>query len=174
MAFLVLAYPNLQDSDFEFIQEFRKDNDELYYSVVEPHFTVVFPTFDKTKEDFCKTIFDTTIGLEKIDFAIRCATISKDAFNEYYHCFLVPDEGYSKIIKLHDKLYSEQLKDNLLLDIDFVPHIGVGNSKDKFDCKKMVDNLNKRDFLIKGTITNLTIVDYNDDKVIKLQDIKLL
>lgn len=173
MAFLVLAYPNLQSSDFDFIQKFRKDKDELFYSVVEPHFTIVFPTFDLTKEDFCQAIFDTTINIEKITFSIRCATVNKDSFSEYYHCFLVPDEGYSKIIKLHDRLYSEQLKNNLRLDIDFVPHIGIGNSKDKFECKKMADILNKKDFLINGTITNLTIVEYDNNKVIKLQDIEL-
>ena len=173
MAFLVLAYPHIQDADFDLIQKFRKDNDELFYSVVVPHFTIVFSTFDKTKEEFIKTILDTTAALEKIDFTIRCATINKDAFSEYYHSFLVPDEGYSKIIKLHDKLYSEQLKDNLRLDIDFVPHIGVGNSKDKFVCKKMVDSWNKKDFLISGTISNLTIVEFENNKVIKLQDIGL-
>ena len=173
MAFLVIAYPNIKSSDFDLIQEFRKRNDELFYSVVEPHFTIVFPTFDLSKEEFCKTIFATTLDVDKIDFTIRCATINKDAFNEYYHCFLVPDEGYSKIIKLHDKLYSEQLTDNLRLDIDFVPHIGVGNSKDKFVCKKMVDSWNKKDFSISGTISNLTIVEFENNKVIKLQDIEL-
>jgi 2'-5' RNA ligase superfamily protein len=173
VAFLVLAYPNIQSSDFALIQEFRKGNDELFYSVVEPHFTIVFPAFDLTKEEFCQAIFDTTIGVEKIDFTIRCATINKDAFNEYYHSFLVPDEGYSKIIKLHDKLYNGHLKGNLRLDIGFVPHIGVGNSKDKFECKKMVDSWNKKDFSIKGKITKLTIVEYENNKVTKLQDIEL-
>jgi 2'-5' RNA ligase len=173
MAFLVLAYPNIQGSDFDLMQEFRKNNDELFYSVVEPHFTIVFPTFDLSKEEFCKTIFDTTLEVDKIDFTIRCATINKDAFSQYYHSFLVPDEGFSKIIKLHDKLYSEQLKDNLRLDIDFVPHIGVGNSKDKFVCKKMVDSWNKKEFSISGTISNLTIVEFENNKVTKLQDIEL-
>ena len=173
MAFLVLAYPNIQGSDFDLIQEFRKKNDELFFSAVEPHFTIVFPTFDLSKEEFCKTIFDKTFEVDRIDFTIRCATINKDTFNEYYHSFLVPDEGYSKIVKLHDKLYSGQLIDNLRLDIDFVPHIGVGNSKDKFECKKMVDGWNKKDFSISGTISNLTIVEFENNKIIKLQDIEL-
>lgn len=133
----------------------------------------MFPAFGLTKEEFCQTAFDTTIGVHKIDFIIRCATINKDSFNDYYHSFLVPDEGYSNIIKLHNKLYSGQLKDKLRLDIDFIPHIGVGNSKDKFVCKKMVDSWNDTHFSIKGTITNLTIVEYNNNKIIKLQDIEL-
>jgi len=51
----------------------------------------VFPTLGLTKEEFCQTILDTTNGIEKIDFNIKCTAINKDAFNEYYHSFLVPD-----------------------------------------------------------------------------------
>ncbi len=173
MAYLVLAYPNLNKNDFDLIQSYRKENDELFYTVVEPHFTIVFPVFDLTKDVFAKEITQRLKGIEKIDFTIRCATINKDAFNDYFHTFLVPDEGYSQIIKLHDKLYMGQLASNLRLDIDFVPHIGIGNSQDKFACKKMVDEWNKIDFSISGTISSLTIVEYQNDKVLKLKDIKL-
>ncbi len=43
MAFLVLAYPKIEQSDFDLIQDYRKENDGLFYSVVKPHFTIVFP-----------------------------------------------------------------------------------------------------------------------------------
>ncbi len=86
----------------------------------------------------------------------------------------MPDEGYSQIIKMHDKLYSGKLKENLRLDIDFVPHIGIGNSKNKFACKKMVDELNEKDICINGIISNLTLVEYVNDKVTKLEDFELL
>ncbi len=33
MAFLVLAYPKVKQSDFDLIQEYRKEND-LFYAVV--------------------------------------------------------------------------------------------------------------------------------------------
>lgn len=74
-------------------------------------------------------------------------------------------KGYSRIVKLHDKLYSEKLKSNLRLDIDFVPHIGIGNSKDKFSCKKMVDQWNEKEFSISGKITHLTVVNYENDTI---------
>lgn len=111
--------------------------------------------------------------MAKFDFIIRCATINKDAFSDYYHIFLVPDEGYSRIIKLHDKLYSDKLKNNLCLDLDFIPHIGIGNSIDKYTCKKMVDEWNEKDFSISGRITHLTIVNYKNSIVTELEDIEL-
>lgn len=173
MAYLVIAYPDLKQNDFQLIQGYRKHNDSLFYSVVKPHFTVVFPVVDIIQHQFTDEILNRSEGLNQFDFVIRCATINKDAFSDYYHAFLVPDEGYSNIVKLHDRLYSGLLKSNLRLDLDFIPHIAIGNSKDKFRCKQMVDEWNEKDFAISGTISQLTIVNYENGEVEKLQDIRL-
>lgn len=85
----------------------------------------------------------------------------------------VPDEGYSRIVKLHDRLYSDKLKDNLRLDLDFIPHIGIGNSLDRYKCKKMVDEWNKEEFELRGTISRLKIVRYENDVVTTIEEIKL-
>ena len=164
MALLVLAYPELADSDFKLIQKFRKENDELFYQTVEPHFTLVFPVFGIEKQKFIKEIKSQSKGFKNINFIIRCSTINKDSFSEYYHAFLVPDEGYSNIVKLHDKLYSNELLENLRLDIDFVPHIGIGNNISATKCKFMVDSWNKKEFEIPGRIKELHIVDYDIEK----------
>jgi 2'-5' RNA ligase len=173
MAYLVLAYPELRHEDFELIQDYRKNNDELYFKIVNPHFTIVFPVFDVSQDEFINEIKQNSKDINKFDFTIRCATINKDAFNDYFHAFLVPDEGYSKFVKLHDVLYSDKLKGNLRLDLDFVPHIGIGNSKNKFSCKEMVDEWNRKEFSISGKIKYLTIVNYENDTVTKLHEIEL-
>lgn len=173
MAYALISYPDLKGCDFEMIQNYRKVNDEWLYTVVKPHFTVVFPVFDIPKERFIDEIRKLSEGQAPIDFAIRCAVPNKDAFNDYYHTLLVPDEGYSRIVKLHDRFYSGLLKDNLRLDIDFIPHMGIGTSKDKFRCKEMVDELNGAELEIKGTISNLTVVEYVEDTVTNLVEIPL-
>jgi len=173
MAYSVLAYPELRHEDFELIQDYRKNNDELYFKIVNPHFTIVFPVFDVSQDEFINEIKQNSKDINKFDFTIRCATINKDAFNDYFHAFLVPDEGYSKFVKLHDVLYSDKLKGNLRLDLDFVPHIGIGNSKNKFSCKEMVDEWNRKEFSISGKIKYLTIVNYENDTVTKLHEIEL-
>ena len=175
MAFGVCSYPILEDRDLNFIQDFRKENDELYYSVAKPHFAFVFPIEDDEfkKDHFVDEICDKTRGVEQIDFEIGCATINKDFFLDYYHLLLVPDKGFSKIVKLHDKLYSNLLFSFLRLDIDFIPHIGVANSRDKFEVKKWVDQWNQNEFSIKGTIDALTVVDYSNNVLTDLEKIEL-
>lgn len=172
MAYLVLAYPTLHKSDYDLIQSHRKDHDRQY-SVVDPHFTVVFSTENVASEKFISEIKNKSKDIRKINFTIRRATINKDAFSDYYYIFLVPDEGSSDILKLHDKLYSEILASNLRLDLDFIPHITIGNSKDKFDCKRIVDEWNSRNFCIKGGIDKLTIVEHIKNTVVNLETIAL-
>lgn len=173
MAYLVLAYPELSRKDYELIQDFRRENDELYYKVVEPHFTIVFPVFDIPEKDFINEVREKSKEVKSFSFSLRCATINKDAFNDYYHVFLVPDESYSNIVKIHDRLYSGLLKDNHRLDIDFIPHIGIANSLDKYKCKKLVDQWNSKDFEINGTVSKITIIKYENNVVTNLEEIRL-
>ena len=173
MAFLVLGKLDIKENDYNWIQSYREKNDELYYNVVYPHFTVVFPTFGKTEHQFRCEVLEKSKGFSPINFNIRCAVINKDAFNDYWHVFLVPDEGHSDIIKLHDMLYSDTLLDTLLLDIQFVPHIGIANSKDKWVCKKLVDEINTNNINISGTIRTLDIVVYENNIVKSIEKIDL-
>lgn len=172
MSLLVIAYVAIKNQDFEIIQDFRKKND-LFYSVVDPHFTLVFPVNDFTKEAFIEEITAKSKDVFKIDFVLRCATINKDTFSDYYHIFLVPDEGFSKIVKLHDQLYAENLREHLRLDIDFIPHLCIGNSKDPFVCKAWVDRWNAQDFSIPGIISELTVIEYLNGQIKELKKIEL-
>lgn len=173
MALLVLAYPEISKNDYDWIQDFRKHQDELYYQIVDSHFTLVFPVFDWSIDPFVTEIEKQSQTFEPFGFCIRCATLNKDAFGDYYHTFLVPDEGYSRLVKMHDKLYADKLFSNRRLDIDFIPHIGIGNSKDPLKCNEMANSWNEQEFEIRGRIAVLDIVQYEDNKVQTLQRIAL-
>jgi len=172
MALLVLAYPKISNDDLAWIQSVRDNHDELYAKVVAPHFTLVFPV---TMEPalLITHVKQAVTRCSEFPFTLRCAVIEKDAFNQYTHAFLVPDEGYSDLVKLHDKLYSGILESELRLDISFIPHIGIGNSVSAQSCKKLVDQMNLKDFAIKGIIDKLDVVLYEGDKVSTVEQIGL-
>ncbi len=173
MAYAVISYPEISDADYQKIQQYRKKNDEWLFTVVEPHITFVFPVFEMTENDFVAEIEDLAADVHKINFVFRCAVINKDSFFDYYHALLAPDEGFSRIVKLHDKFYSRKLKPYHRMDIDFIPHLGIGNSTDKDNCKRMVDEWNKEDFSIAGTISSLSIVRYGNDVIENIGEIRL-
>jgi len=173
MAYAVISYPEIDDADYQKIQEYRKENDEWLYTIVKPHITFVFPVFEMAERDFITEIEDLSADIRKIDFVFRCAIINKDSFSDYYHALLAPDEGFSRIVKLHDMLYSRNLKTYHRMDIDYIPHLGIGNSKDKDLCKRMVDEWNKEDFAMAGTISSLSVVRCENNVIGNIKEIKL-
>jgi hypothetical protein len=174
LSLLVLGYPELKAEDFEWIQNIRIKYDSRYYNVVNPHFTFVFPVFNFMQNEFTEEIILKTSGIKKIKFLSRCAVIVKDSFSDYTDILLVPDEGYSDIVKLHDKLYSGILKNDLRLDIPFIPHIGIAGFTNSAESKAIADDLNKSNFIIEGMIDKLDIVNYNYPKVESIKEIRLI
>jgi hypothetical protein len=165
MALLVLAYPRITQRDYKWIQAVRAESDEMYYEVVDPHFTIVFPVEGVDDDRFIEHVQRRAAGFSSFDFVLRCAVLANDAFKECTHVFLVPDEGHSDIVKLHDVLYTGPLAAELRLDIPFVPHVGIGNSADPQACKRLADELNRQDFEIAGTVDRLDVVRYETDTV---------
>ena len=174
MSYLVLAYPNISKEDYQFIQDYRKKYDPKYFSLVEPHFTIVFSTSNLSEDEFVTEVEKQAQGISKFGFKIRCATINQDDSKDFYHEFLVPDEGYSNIVKLHDKLYSGIFFDNLRFDIDFIPHIGIGNAEDVLVSKKRIDELNAKDLLIEGSVQVLDIVKYDNNQISPVKKLTLI
>ncbi|KYC46679.1 MAG: hypothetical protein AMQ74_01770 [Candidatus Methanofastidiosum methylothiophilum] len=173
MSIVVIAYPELKKKDYDKIQDLRSKYDTLYYDIVNPHFTIVFPVININKKELVPEIEEKCRDMKPIDFCLRCAVLNKDSFNDYWHIFLVPDEGFSDIVKLHDRLYSGKLKNELFLAIQYIPHLGIGNSTNANECKKLVDELNAMNFEICGKIKTLTIAEYKDDKINEIKTIEL-
>ena len=100
--------------------------------------------------------------------------MNNDQISEYYFLFLVPDEGHSNVVKLRQKLNSGMLNKTLSLDIDFIPHIGIGSYLDKEKCIHMVNTVNDMNIMIKGVVKSLTIISYSNLKVYEKTSIELI
>ena len=158
MSYLVLAYPELTSSDYQWIQDYREKNDSRYFSVVEPHITLVFAMSDIEQYEFVDEVRKQVKGFQAFEFEIKVATINQDNSGEYFHEFLVLDRGYSDVVKLHDRLYADKFAASLRYDIDFIPHIGIGNSNDVKDSKLRVDELNAQNIFMTGKVKEIDIV----------------
>ena len=172
MKLLAIAYPELTDKDHNLIEGFRKLNDKTY-RLIRPHFTIVFPVSDISITEFTDEIKSPLQNINSFQFCLRSSVVNKDAFSDQYHAFLVPDEGNSQFIKLHDNLYGGKLFKYQQLDLDFIPHIGIGNSTNKLECKKMVDEWNSKSFAINGIISSIDIIKYENENVEIVEKIKL-
>jgi 2'-5' RNA ligase superfamily len=170
---LVVNYPTISTDDFTWVQNIRKEYDELNFIAIDPHFTLVFPLIDIDRATLISHVKQSIQSIQAFDFTLRCAVLSNDAFIDYIHVFLVPDEGYSNIVKLHDRLYTAVLCDRLRLDIPFIPHIGIANSLNAQSCKELVDRLNSQQFEISGRIDRLDIIWSEGDLVETIASVNL-
>ena len=59
------------------------------------------------------------------------------------------------------------------LEIDFIPHIGIGNSDDAYISKKRVDELNKREISIIGKVDCIDVIEFRDGVVAAVEKINL-
>jgi hypothetical protein len=172
MGLVVLAYPEISEKDFDWIEKFREKHDR-YFNIVKPHFTIVFPVFDLEKKEFVDHVKQTAGEFSKFDFTLRCAVTVKDSFSDYWDIFLTPDEGNSRIIKMHNLLYRGALLTQLRIDIPYIPHMGIGNVVDPFHCINLANEINNAGIVVKGTINRLSIASYDGKTVENIEDIEL-
>lgn len=173
MALLVLAYPRIAQADFAWLQAIRAQHDKRYYDLVAPHITLVFPVVGAPRNDFIAHVKRQAASIPPISFVARCALVVADDSKRFSHVFLVPDEGFSQIVKLHDRLYTDALVPELRLDITFIPHIGVANADDAHKCKRLADELNAQGFQLAGLIDTLDVVCYENNEVRTIEQIAL-
>src|SRR5436190_10027149 len=137
-----LCYPNLTTKDRQFIEEFRNEYDIPFRDAVAPHFTMVFGRNDVPESEYREHVRVVAQPQGVIHFSCRYAMICNDDSNDNYYVFLVPDEGFSEISKLHDRLYLGLLAPHLRLDIPYIPHIGIATIPDAHRIKALCEKLN--------------------------------
>ncbi len=173
MALAALSYPLMSGSDEERIRSFRAQYDELFYRVVDAHITFVFPVEESDEQAFIADILQKVKGWKAFEVEFRSALVNRDPFLGCYHLLLAPDKGFAEVVKLHDRLYTGRLYSFRRLDIDFIPHMGIGSSIDPEKVRAWAAEWNSHDFCIPARIESLTIVDYDGKRVKDLSTVNL-
>ncbi|HTQ16113.1 2'-5' RNA ligase family protein [Mycobacterium sp.] len=164
MSNVVLAYPTLNQTDFEWIQAIRSAEDRLF-EAVQPHFTFVFPSEKLSVEDLADHTELKMRGQQRIAFTLTKVILVEDDSRSFYHVFLVPSLGKPEITALHDLLYTDALASELRADIPYIPHISIATIAQKIVAQELVDRLNSERINIKGVIDGLTVCSYDGIRV---------
>jgi 2'-5' RNA ligase len=172
MGLLAICYPELAPDDFDRIQILRKRHDP-HYDLIDPHISLVFAVDDVSQNAFITHVRSKVRTFPKIPFAMRCASTAPGILDDDWFLMMIPDEGFSGLLKLHDRLYTGLLRRYLRLDIPFIPHITVGVFKDPKKCRNAADRINKSGFAVSGRITTVEVLSYEDDCINTLEQIEL-
>ena len=168
-----LAYPTLGKSDAAFIERFRREHDLPYRDVVAPHFTMVFACSALPEAEYLQHVEAVAKASSAIDFSCRYAMLGSDDEDETAYVFLVPDEGYSGLSLLHDRLYTGPLSQYLWLDLPYIPHITIGTLTERHAAKQLCDDLNRSGLAIQGSVSSLAVGALANGKINNLASFKL-
>ena len=129
----ILIFPKF--NNIEIIQEIRKKYDELYY-IIPPHITLAFPFKDDISNDELKEKLQSLLTKTK-PFKITCLGISlkEDKKINKFYIFLNILEGAEILKKLYEKIYTDVLNKNKI--VDYTPHITLGTTSNKNESIKL-------------------------------------
>jgi hypothetical protein len=160
-----VSYPEVSLEASSFMEQFRHAHDLPYRDVVVAHFTMVFGCKTIELPDYTRHIAAVATQSKSIRFSCKYAMLGTDDLDDSAYVFLVPDEGYSSISLLHDRLYTGLLQPFLRLEVPFIPHITIGTLKDRAAAKALCDELNRSGVHIEGSLRALTIGSLEDGKL---------
>jgi len=169
MTLYSLGYPDLNEADDKFIYAYRKEHDVPYRDVVSYHFTLVFGINKIDKDTYIEHVRRIARRQKQISFVCRYAMLANDDSNSNYYVFLVPDEGYSQVSLLHDHLYTGPLKPFHLMDIPYIPHVGIATIPDAQKVKGLCDSLNAKGINISGILKHITVCELKENRIIDLE-----
>lgn len=131
-----------------------------------PHFTLIFPGSDLAPAAFVAEVKRRAGPIHRVRFHLRSALVVPEPMVERFHVFLVPDEGFAAILKLHDALHAGSIEKALRPEMPYLPHITVATTADYAEARKLAGSLNNAGVDIGGVIETL-IVEQRVGEVIK-------
>jgi 2'-5' RNA ligase len=152
-----LAYPTLSPADVAFIDGFRRRHDSQH-AMMRAHFTLAFGCAEVEDATYLAHVAQLAKSVAPIEFVCRYAMLGADHGGGRAYVYLVPDEGYSALSRLHDAAYQGVLAPHLQLHVPYVPHITVGAGLNARDMKRLCDGLNVGGLEVRGRVEALVVV----------------
>ncbi|MGA0604217.1 2'-5' RNA ligase family protein [Caulobacter sp. KR2-114] len=150
----VIARPHFDKADLAWLTDIRS---RRAGSRGAPYFTLVFAGVELEAAAFTKAVRANARDIHPIRFRLRSALVVPETVVRRFHVFLIPDEGFGAILKLHDALHAGPLASGLRQDSPYLPHITVATSGSYETARDLALSLNRRDLDIAGRIDALQV-----------------
>lgn len=150
----VIARPHFEKADLAWLTDIRS---RRAGSRGEPYFTLVFPGAELPPHEFAAAVRAGVKDISAIRFRLRSALVVPEPVVSRFHVFLIPDEGFGAILKLHEALHAGPIKAALRPDSPYLPHVTVATTPDFDAARELAASLNRGDIDIRGHIDALEV-----------------
>lgn len=131
-----------------------------------PYFTLVFPGAEMEPRAFVAQVRANAADVPRIRFRLRSALVAPEPTVGRFHVFLIPDEGFGAILKLHDALHRGGIEAAIRPETPYLPHITVATTATYDEARKIAQALNQGGIDIQGHIEALQ-VEHRTGEVIR-------
>ena len=149
----VVASPEFGKAELEWLTHLRTAG---AHSLGAPTFTLVFPGAESAAR-VVQHVEATCAVTPRIRFCLRTAMIVPEHRMGLFHVFLVPEEGFGAIIRLHDRLHVGPLACCLQPDMPYIPHLTVASTTEFAAARRMMAMLNAKALAIAGRIDEIEV-----------------
>ena len=154
----IVAYPEVGIEAGRWLEDVRAAHDPQR-DLIAAHFTLVFPCVADPSA-VASEIEAVASSREPIRIRFTGIKAVPDALGAGAHVFLLPDQdAEAALIALHDSLYAGVLRPHLRADLSFVPHVTIASAPDIRRCEDIATSLQERAIAMRGTISELVLVD---------------
>jgi 2'-5' RNA ligase len=160
----VVARPVFDKADVTWLTDMRARRTHNHGP---PYFTLVFQGAALEPKEFAAFVRARAAGAPRIRFRLRSALVAPEATVKRFHVFLIPDEGFGAILRLHDRLHAGPLEACLRPDTPYLPHVTVATTADYALARKIAAGINAEPFDIGGSIEALQ-VEARDGETVRL------
>ncbi|MCR9176223.1 MAG: 2'-5' RNA ligase family protein [Alphaproteobacteria bacterium] len=163
MSLVILSRPVWAATDRAWLKALRDRHGGAYFDPsLGPHVTLVFPVEEVEESAAVSHLHAVVSDTPSFEAAFRAVLPVKDDFSSDTFLYLVPDEGLSGIVRLHDRLYSGPLADALRLDIPYIPHVTLGRFSSARIAKALADDLNAQDPVLATRVETVELFRLTD------------
>jgi len=166
----VIARPHFEKDDLAWLTDIRS---RRAGSRGAPYFTLVFPGVQLAPEVFARQIRKNAGDIPRIRFRLRSALVVPETAVNRFHVFLIPDEGFGAILKLHEALHVGPIEAAIRPETPYLPHITVATSPDRKVVRDVARALNQGGIDVSGHIDSLTVEQRTGETIRDVAEIPL-
>jgi len=149
----VVAKPEFGKTELDWLTQLRE---KRAHSSGAPAFTLVFPGAESA-EEVVRHVEGVCAATSRIRLCLRSAMIVPEAKMGWFHIFLVPDEGFGAVIRLHDRLHTGPLACCWRPEVPYIPHVTVASTRDIDSARQVMAALNAKDLALTGRIDEIEV-----------------
>jgi 2'-5' RNA ligase len=167
MPLAIVTFPEIPADERVWIEELRKTHLSAPEADVAPHVTLVFPAEIANDENLLMHMFGACGSTQPIDARFCIAAPMADPLNGGWTVQLLPDQGLSKLMRLHNFLYTGPIAEHLNLDVPYVPHLTLARTATGPQANALCEELNSNVIEVEARFSTVDILAIDGDTVTK-------